>query len=352
MGFVTPRMSLQVWNASSDPYDHEQLADNFLKLDQHDHSQGRGSQIPGAGIQSGAITSDHIYPGSIGEDALAANSVGTDQLRDESVTNEKLHNNARVPVGMVMDWYCANPALAATFLPDGWRVCDGTSVPAGEHEIPGADLNAPFVLPNLIGRLVIGADPAKALNAVGSSPANEGATAGAAPGVGGITGSNVARSSTHSHTIAHTHNFAHTHGLSVDGHVHEVKDDTPGTGGANAFDALGNNMNQHTHYQQPYNAYVVDNAGATRSTGGFSAISNNNSLWGGNHQHYNPHTHWVNTHDHFTNTQPAGTGGSTNSQSTATTGGSSNGNSGDATVNVDVRNAATGLLKIMKVKHL
>lgn len=53
---MTPRMSLKVWNAGSDPYDHEQLADNFLKLDIHDHSQGRGTQIPSAGIVDGAIT--------------------------------------------------------------------------------------------------------------------------------------------------------------------------------------------------------------------------------------------------------------------------------------------------------
>lgn len=56
-------MSLKVWNSPSDPYDHEQLADNFLKLDIHDHSQGRGAQIGAAGIQNGAITNLHIAQG-------------------------------------------------------------------------------------------------------------------------------------------------------------------------------------------------------------------------------------------------------------------------------------------------
>lgn len=207
MGFVSPRMSLQVWNAGSDPYDHEQLADNFLKLDQHDHSQGRGTQIPGAGIQPGAITAEHIYPGAISGGALGGDSVGTDQLQDESVTNAKLHNNARIPVGMVMDWYCATPALAATYLPDGWRICDGSSVSAGDHEIPGADPGSPFTLPNLIGKTIVGADPSVGLT-LGTD---------AAPGVG-KTGGATTHTLTQAQLPAHTHsgttatnNVGHTH---------------------------------------------------------------------------------------------------------------------------------------------
>lgn len=66
MAFVTPRMSLKVWNSTADAYSHEQLQDNFLKLDQHDHSQGRGTPIGGAGIKDGSIEARHIYPGTLG----------------------------------------------------------------------------------------------------------------------------------------------------------------------------------------------------------------------------------------------------------------------------------------------
>lgn len=90
MAFVTPRMSLKVWNAASDPYDHEQLADNFLKLDQHDHSPGRGTLIGGDGIQEGAITTTHIYPGAIGSEVFSDGAISTDAIANGAVTDAKL----------------------------------------------------------------------------------------------------------------------------------------------------------------------------------------------------------------------------------------------------------------------
>lgn len=56
MAFTSPKMGLNIWNLLSDPYDHAQLADNFSKLDLHDHTPGRGIQIPTEGIADGAIT--------------------------------------------------------------------------------------------------------------------------------------------------------------------------------------------------------------------------------------------------------------------------------------------------------
>jgi len=68
-------MSLKVWNSPSDPYDHEQLADNFLKLDIHDHSAGRGAQVGAAGIQNGAITGTHIAPATIGASHFSTGAI-------------------------------------------------------------------------------------------------------------------------------------------------------------------------------------------------------------------------------------------------------------------------------------
>lgn len=57
MAFTTAKMGLRVWNLITDLYDHSQLADNWAKVDYHDHSPGKGVQVPTEGIADSAITS-------------------------------------------------------------------------------------------------------------------------------------------------------------------------------------------------------------------------------------------------------------------------------------------------------
>src|ERR1051325_10040444 len=56
MALTTTEMGLRVWNLLTDLYDHTQLADNWSKVDLHDHSPGKGVPIPTDGIADGAIT--------------------------------------------------------------------------------------------------------------------------------------------------------------------------------------------------------------------------------------------------------------------------------------------------------
>lgn len=60
MAFTTAKMGLRVWNLLTDLYDHAQLADNWAKVDYHDHSPGKGVQIPTDGLADGAVTSAKI----------------------------------------------------------------------------------------------------------------------------------------------------------------------------------------------------------------------------------------------------------------------------------------------------
>src|SRR3954465_7042077 len=80
MPFVSPKMSLRVWNLLTDLYNHSQLADNWMRVDQHDHTPGRGVQIPTEGIADGAVTEAKIAPGSLA-------------LSDGAVTLSKLDPN-------------------------------------------------------------------------------------------------------------------------------------------------------------------------------------------------------------------------------------------------------------------
>lgn len=62
MAFTTPKMALNVWDHINDLYDHDQIANNWMKVDFHDHTPGRGVQIPTEGIFDGAITKEKLSP--------------------------------------------------------------------------------------------------------------------------------------------------------------------------------------------------------------------------------------------------------------------------------------------------
>lgn len=59
---TTPFLGLVVWNLAEDPYSRTQLASNLNKIDNHDHSNGKGKRIPTAGLTDGAITYAKLDP--------------------------------------------------------------------------------------------------------------------------------------------------------------------------------------------------------------------------------------------------------------------------------------------------
>lgn len=112
--FLT-QMGLYVWQNGEDPYDHDDLASNFIQINNHDHSgSGKGVQIPTAGIANGAITEGKLAGDSVTTPKIANGavtgikipsdsitlahmtnaSIGTSELVDLSVTTEKLAPNA------------------------------------------------------------------------------------------------------------------------------------------------------------------------------------------------------------------------------------------------------------------
>lgn len=63
MARTTSKMGLRVWDTLNDPYDHDQLADNWAKVDQHDHTSNRGVQIPTDGLADGAVSAAKLASG-------------------------------------------------------------------------------------------------------------------------------------------------------------------------------------------------------------------------------------------------------------------------------------------------
>jgi hypothetical protein len=84
---TTPYMGLAAWNSVTDEWNHEQLASNFRKLDEHDHSGGKGLQIPTGGIEDGAVTTSKLAPSAL---AIGDNAVDTRHIKNGAVTAPKL----------------------------------------------------------------------------------------------------------------------------------------------------------------------------------------------------------------------------------------------------------------------
>lgn len=227
--FVTPSMGLTAWDLGADQYDHAQLATNFSAIDDHDHTTGKGKQIPTAGLQNNSVNSSKIAPDSInptihipadsipqsrlgvdsvGSSELQSASVGTVELQDGSVTASKLDPTI-LPVGMVSLWYRADTAVLP---PDGWEIMDGRSWSSIPNSLGAGGLQwNTGVIPNMINKFALGAG----LSGTGSTPD--------LPPAIGATGGAHERDLSHTHTSnAHSHTVdPHSHSISADGaHYH------------------------------------------------------------------------------------------------------------------------------------
>lgn len=80
MARTTSTMLLKVWNLVNDKFNHTELAANWDAIDAHNHTTGKGVQIPSGGIQDLNITTAK----------LADLAVSTAKLADGSVTAAKV----------------------------------------------------------------------------------------------------------------------------------------------------------------------------------------------------------------------------------------------------------------------
>lgn len=255
-----------VWDLGTDSYNHIELAKNWDDLD----------GVIGGPDGSTGTSSPNSYPQNVQTTWVGTNSqpygyYNTERFPgggygyEQQITGKSLYNVIAglnyndVPLGTVVSWwtpfgvYDSNGNLApggiGTFLPDGWAICDGSSLTADQHSFG----NFVITLPDLRNKTVLGATQLKqGIEATGGNydlvsgtyaRPNDGAAS--APGVGydsgaetalGVakTGTNVVRDISHSHsgtslTIPnHTHDIsAHTHGMpehwhTVDAHSHDI----------------------------------------------------------------------------------------------------------------------------------
>ena len=163
-----------------------------------------------------------IAPRSVGWNALsaAAGSLPTSVLAlDASLGLGSMGADVArqmAQIGQVIDWWRPQPSVP---VPSGWAICDGSQVPAGQHDFPGLATTI-INLPDLRNTFILGADATKAQ----AAGATQGDTAANAPGIGGNGGSNAAKNFAHGHGVA---GVDHTH-VAAD-HLHDAGSCTPPT---------------------------------------------------------------------------------------------------------------------------
>lgn len=154
MAITSPKLGLRVWNSLQDPYDHDQLASNWFKIDQHDHSPGRGVQIPSEGIFDGAITEEKLDP----------------DLLERIPSDPGAISAAAAPTGSII-------GFAGSTAPAGWLICNGATVSRTQYAAlfavigttygTGDGTTSTFSLPDTQNRVLLGVSPTRRLGATG-----------------------------------------------------------------------------------------------------------------------------------------------------------------------------------------
>jgi hypothetical protein len=86
----TTNLLLNVWRELNDRFNHTELAENWDRIDTHDHAPGRGVQISTQGIGARQIINQHIAPGAIQDNVIADRSVKSQKIDYQGVRTENI----------------------------------------------------------------------------------------------------------------------------------------------------------------------------------------------------------------------------------------------------------------------
>lgn len=213
----TPNLGLTLWDKGSDTYNHSELANNFVKIDRHDHSPGRGNPISTNGLKDNIITTPKIVDGAVTPSKIPDNSIGIEKLTDDSVSSAEIVNGSVgtneiadgsvtgrklaldvLPLGIIVPWYRAD---ANAPIPQGWVLPEGQDWSTVPNDL-GLSSGK---LPDLRNKFILGG----ATVGTGSGPYSP-------PSPGSTGGSNLINLN-HKHRVPeHQHNIpSHDHGIAT-----------------------------------------------------------------------------------------------------------------------------------------
>lgn len=176
------------------------------KIDLHDHTPGKGTLIPTAGLEDDAVTAAKIADNAVGTAQLQASAVTTAKIADTAVTLGKLDAGV-LPAGLMMDY-------AGGTVPTGWLDCDGSSLNTTTYAALFAAIGytfggsgTSFNIPDARGRATIGVGTGSGLTAraLGATLGEE--THVLTAGESGLpahthTGTTGGQSASHTHQVA------------------------------------------------------------------------------------------------------------------------------------------------------
>lgn len=143
MASNSTNMALRLWDLLSDVFNHTELVDNWNKVDVHDHTTGKGVQVPTGGIANSAINASKIADTTITSSKFVADVV-----------------QALIPSGTIL-------ATGRSTAPTGYLLCNGGTANRTTHATlftaigttyGAGDGSTTFGLPDLRGRVPVGED--------------------------------------------------------------------------------------------------------------------------------------------------------------------------------------------------
>lgn len=100
MAFSTTNMGIRVWDQPGDFFSYSELAANWAAVDVHDHTSGKGLQIPTAGIANLAVTGAKIATSTIDSSKIIDGTIATADYGANSITSDKLALVAQQQLGL------------------------------------------------------------------------------------------------------------------------------------------------------------------------------------------------------------------------------------------------------------
>lgn len=101
MARTTTNLALKVWNLLADHFNHSDLADNWDKIDAHNHTGGGlGVQLPAGALSSSSVSNSNLTATAVNSNVIVDGAVNTNKLADQAVTQNKVADALAVLLGV------------------------------------------------------------------------------------------------------------------------------------------------------------------------------------------------------------------------------------------------------------